>query len=41
MKDYKICLFNTSHKAWARSNETHFELHETDDWAKEIWESYV
>lgn len=41
MKDYKICLFNTSHKAWAGSNETHFELHETNDWAKEIWESYV
>lgn len=38
--NYKICLFNTSHKAWARPNETQIELHEADGWAKEIWESY-
>ena len=38
--DYKICLFNTSHKAWARPNETQIELHEANGWAKEMWMSY-
>jgi len=38
--EYRICLFNTSHKAWARPNETQIELHESDGWAKEMWESY-
>jgi hypothetical protein len=37
---YKICLFNTSHKAWARPNETQIELDEADGWAKEMWKSY-
>jgi len=35
--DYKICLFNTSHKIWAGKNETQVELHEAQGWAKEMW----
>ena len=38
--DYKICLFNTSHKKWAKSNETHVELHEAKGWALDMWNSY-
>lgn len=38
--NYKICLFNTSHKAWARPNETQIELHDADGWAKQLWEKY-
>jgi hypothetical protein len=38
--DYNICLFNTSHKAWAKKEETQIELHETNDWAKTLWKSY-
>jgi len=37
---YKICLFNTSHKAWARKNETQIELHEATGWAKDLWMKY-
>ena len=39
-KRYKICLFNTSHKAWAKEHEQHVELHDAQGWAKELWESY-
>jgi len=39
-ENYKICLFNTSHKAWARKNETQIELHETTDWAYDMWMKY-
>jgi hypothetical protein len=39
-KYYKICLFNTSHKAWAKEHETHIELHDATGWAKKIWENY-
>ena len=38
--DYKICLFNTSHKAWAKPNETHIELDEAEGWAYDEWISY-
>jgi len=38
--EYNICLFNTSHKAWAKPNETQIELDEATGWAKEMWESY-
>lgn len=38
--DYKICLFNTSHKQWAKPNETHIELHEATGWAYDKWVSY-
>ena len=38
--DYKVCLFNTSHKAWAKPNETHIELHQAEGWAYDKWTSY-
>ncbi len=38
--DYKVCLFNTSHKAWAKPNETHIELHQAEGWAYDKWISY-
>lgn len=38
--DYKVCIFNTSHKKWGNPNDTYIELHETTDWAKTIWDSY-
>jgi hypothetical protein len=37
---YIVCLFNTSHKKWARPNETNLELHEAKGWAKTMWDSY-
>ena len=37
---YKICLFNTSHKKWAKQDETQIELHEAEGWAKDMWISY-
>lgn len=40
-EEYKICLFNTSHQAWAKKEETQIELHDATGWAKEMWDSYV
>ena len=37
---YKLCLFNTSHKQWAKKGETHIELHDAEGWPKILWESY-
>lgn len=42
LDDYKIAIFNTSHK-YNNKNMDHdvaLELHEADGWAKELWESY-
>lgn len=39
-KNYKICLFNTSHKQWARHHDSLIELHETTDWANKLWTQY-
>ena len=39
-ENYKICLFNTSHKQWAKPEETMLELHEAKGWALDMWKSY-
>ena len=39
-ENYKICLFNTSHKQWAKPEETMLEVHEAKGWALDMWKSY-
>ena len=39
-KEYNLCLFNTSHKAWAKKEETQIELDEAKGWAEILWKNY-
>jgi len=39
-KDHRIAIFNTSHIKNNNLDHDALELHETVDWAREIWESY-
>lgn len=38
--DHRIAIFNTSHIKNNNLDHDAIELHETTDWAREIWESY-
>lgn len=40
VEDAKGCIFNTSHIKANNLDQIAYEIHETEGWAKELWESY-